>query len=358
MRTVQQGFIEVAGRCAEYLFAQIYNHSSKTIPLQHPVEPTYESLPLASSNEMKEIPIFNAPSWQNTTLVYEPIGCEIGLNRTWGDVVIAQAQQIWMSQFNSVNYRLEANVTLSGPEIILSSDCAEKCLSSIYKSKCNGFMFNPRRLICELQLVPDPFTWKDMHTDQYLSEHKQAYKVNIMNRFNGIGTIFREPNDTTGLVPESQMTAERCALKCLPGPLLTDCLGFDLCPGPTCYLLTDPGKITEETVYPQSEENSTACKRYTHDVSKGFKTPITLNEMSLDGLLVYEKMGLTECASRCLQEFPNDCIGFMLCPHAEKEDFSEDCVVVRLSNKLVYGRGHGDKRCDYFECKANSSFIL
>ncbi|VEL06677.1 unnamed protein product [Protopolystoma xenopodis] len=52
----QQGFIGAAGRCAEELFSQIYNHSYKTIPLQLPERPTYESLPLASSNEIKGAP--------------------------------------------------------------------------------------------------------------------------------------------------------------------------------------------------------------------------------------------------------------------------------------------------------------
>ncbi|VEL27698.1 unnamed protein product [Protopolystoma xenopodis] len=52
----QQGFVGFTGRCAEDLFAQIYDHSSKAIPLQLPVEPTYESLPLASSHKMLGIP--------------------------------------------------------------------------------------------------------------------------------------------------------------------------------------------------------------------------------------------------------------------------------------------------------------
>ncbi|VEL17662.1 unnamed protein product [Protopolystoma xenopodis] len=44
---------QISERCAEDLFAQIYNHSSKATPAQNPVEPTYKSLPLTSSNEMK-----------------------------------------------------------------------------------------------------------------------------------------------------------------------------------------------------------------------------------------------------------------------------------------------------------------
>ncbi|VEL13697.1 unnamed protein product [Protopolystoma xenopodis] len=37
----------------EDLFTQTYNHSSNAFPPQLPLEPTYESLPLASLNEIK-----------------------------------------------------------------------------------------------------------------------------------------------------------------------------------------------------------------------------------------------------------------------------------------------------------------
>ncbi|VEL31743.1 unnamed protein product [Protopolystoma xenopodis] len=54
----QQGSIGVAGWCAEDLFAQITNHSSKaTHPATQPsVKPSCESLPPASSNQMKGTP--------------------------------------------------------------------------------------------------------------------------------------------------------------------------------------------------------------------------------------------------------------------------------------------------------------
>ncbi|VEL40201.1 unnamed protein product [Protopolystoma xenopodis] len=48
-----------AGRFAEDILAQIYNHSSEPITLQLSMEPIYKSLPLGSLNEMKVSLTFN-----------------------------------------------------------------------------------------------------------------------------------------------------------------------------------------------------------------------------------------------------------------------------------------------------------